>query len=122
MATKKAASKTQSTKAKSGKSKKGTEFEPANDSLLALAANLVEVNEPRPYKRRYPIPDKEFQELKAAAYKKKIAKKGATMSKDKGKKTELAGGAIAEFAPAGGAVTASANGTSNFALLHLAAG
>ena len=77
MATKKAASKTQSIKAKAGKSTKGTEFEPAHESLLALAANLVEVNEPRPYKSRYPIPDSEYQKLKAAAGKTKIAKKGA---------------------------------------------
>ena len=115
MSTKKAASKTQSIKAKSGKSTKGTEFEPAHESLLAMAANLVEVNEPRPYKSRYPIPDKEFQELKEAAYKKKIAKKSATMSKDKGKKSELAGTAIADFAPAGGPVALAPTGATNFA-------
>ncbi len=115
MASKKKASKTQSIKAKSGKPTKGTEFEPAHDSMLALAANLVEVKEPRPYKSRYPIPDKEYEKLKAAAPKTKIAKKGATFAKDKGKKTELAGAAIAEFAPAGGPVANAPTGSTNFA-------
>src|SRR5437762_13923035 len=100
MAKKKATTKkTAVIKGRAGKSAKGKEFEPAQESLMALSATLTEVNEPRPYTSRYPIPDKGFQKLKDAAYKTKFAKKGATLAKDKGKKTELAGAAPAEFAP-----------------------
>ncbi len=101
-------------KGKAGKSGKGKEFEPAQESLMAMAAAVPEVNEPRPYTSRYPIPDKEFEKLKAAAKKTKIAKKGATVAKDKGKKTELAGAAIADFAAAGGPVAAAPTGATNF--------
>ena len=115
MAKKKATTKKTSViKGRAGKSAKGKEFEPAQESLMALSATLTEVNEPRPYTSRYPIPEKGFQKLKDAAYKTKFAKKGATLAKDKGKKTELAGAAPAEFAPAGGPVAAAPMPATNF--------
>ena len=38
---------------------------------------------------RYPIPEKQFLKLKEAARTKKVAKAGATIAKDKGKKKEM---------------------------------
>ena len=80
-------------KAQAGKSAKGKEFDPALESMAALAATVVELNEPRPSTSRYPIPDEKFRTLKEAAAKKVIAKGDATIAKDKGNKVELAGGA-----------------------------
>ena len=81
----------------------------------ALAATMVELNEPRPYTDRYPISEAKFEELKEAAHKKKIDKGDATLAKDKGNKVELAGGAMAAFAPAGGPVAAAPIAATNFA-------
>lgn len=115
MAKKKAASKaTRAIKAKIGKSTKGTEFKPAHESLMAMSATLVEVNEPRPYTSRYPIPDKRFQKLKEAAHKTKIAKKGATIARDKARKAKPPRAAVAEFAPAGGPVADAPTSATNF--------
>jgi hypothetical protein len=103
-------------KGKTGKSGKGKEFDPTHESLEALAASLPEVNEPRPYmESRYPISENRFKKLKDAAPKTKVAKGTATISKDKGKKTELSGAAIAAFAPAGGPVAAAPLPSTNFA-------
>lgn len=113
--TSKKASKASETTAQAGRSTKGKEFDPTLESMAALAATVVELNEPRPYTSRYPIPDEKFRELKQAAAKKMIAKGDATIAKDKGNKMELAGGAMAAFAPAGGPVSAAPTGATNFA-------
>src|SRR5262245_26766826 len=113
--TSKKASTASESKAHAGKSAKGKEFDPTQQSMDALAATIVELNEPRPYTARYPIPDKKFQELKQAASTKKIAKGDATIAQDKGKKAELAGGAMAAFAPAGAPVAAAPTGATHFA-------
>src|SRR6266498_4919416 len=102
-------------KGKAGKGGKGKEFDPAHESFEALSASVVEVNEPRPYTSRYPIPEKQFQKLKEKASKTKLAKKDATISKDKGKKKEMAGSAIPEMAAPGGPVAAAPLPATNFA-------
>src|ERR1700687_2669460 len=99
----------------SGKSEKGKEFDPTHEALDALSATLVELNEPRPYLGRYPIPEAEFQKLEEASHKKKLAKGTATIAKDKGKKTELSVAAIGEFGAAGGPVAAAPLPSTNFA-------
>src|SRR3954471_23543681 len=68
-----------------GKSGRGKEFDPTHEALAVMSATLPEVKEPRPYVSRYPIPDAQFEKLKAAARKAKIAKGAATIAKDKGK-------------------------------------
>ncbi|MGH9931821.1 MAG: hypothetical protein ACREA9_21695 [Pyrinomonadaceae bacterium] len=116
MATKKTSPKnTAEYKGKAGKSGKGQEFDPSHASLEALSASVAEINEPRPYTSRYPISDSQFYKLKAAAYKKKVAKNAATKSKDSGKKRELAGLAIPQMAAAPGLVAAAPLPSSNFA-------
>jgi hypothetical protein len=96
--------------AKAGKAGKGKEFDPSQIELVAV----VELNEPRPSTSRYPIPESEFQKLKQAAPKKKIPKPGATLAKDKGKKSELSGMPIVPFAAAGGPVAAAPVQATNF--------
>lgn len=112
--TSKKASKASASTAQAGKAAKGQEFDPTLQSMDALAAAVVELNEPRPSAERYPIPEKKFEELKEAAYKKKVAKGDATIARDKGTKVELAGGAMAAFAPAGGPVADAPMGATNF--------
>ncbi|HYJ88063.1 MAG TPA: hypothetical protein VEW46_18495 [Pyrinomonadaceae bacterium] len=116
MATKKTSKKRTTTaeqKGKAGRASKGKEFDPTRKSRAMSAT--AEVREPRPYVSRYPIPEKEFQRLKDAADKAKVAKKDATIAKDAGKKRELAGAGISEFAAAGGPVAAAPVSASNFA-------
>lgn len=98
-----------------GKSGKGKEFDPTHESLDALSASLPELQEPRPYTSRYPIPDAQFERLKAAARKAKIPKGAATIAKDRGKKEEVAAAAVTELAPAGGPVAAAPLPSTNFA-------
>ncbi|MFL6275609.1 MAG: hypothetical protein ACJ74G_10515 [Blastocatellia bacterium] len=98
-----------------GKSGRGKEFDPTHEALAVMSATLPEVKEPRPYVSRYPIPDAQFEKLKAAARKAKIAKGVATIAKDKGKKVEVAAAAVAELAPAGGPVAAAPLPSTNFA-------
>ena len=103
-------------KGKAGKSSgKGKEFNPSHAALEALSASVMEVNEPRPYTSRYPIPEARFKKLKAAAGKTKLAKKSATIAKDSGKKRELSATAIPEMAMAGGPVAAAPLPSTNFA-------
>lgn len=120
---KKAPSKKSATgiKGESGKSAKGVEFDPTHASLEAMAATLVELNEPRPYTTsRYPnISNEEFEELKTAAHKTKLAKGDATLAKDSGRKEELSATAlVAEFSPAGGPVSDAPIPSTNFAGIH----
>jgi len=103
-------------KGKAGKSSgKGKEFEPSHASLGALSASVVEVKEPRPYTSRYPISEAQFKKLKEAAHKTKLAKKDATITKDAGKKKELAATAIPDMALAGGPVADAPLPSTNFA-------
>lgn len=103
-------------KSKPGKSSgKAMEFDPSHASLEALSASVAEVNEPRPYTSRYPIPEARFKKLKAAASKTKLAKKAATIAKDSGKKKELSATAIPEMPMAGGPVAAAPLPSTNFA-------
>ena len=116
MAKKKASPKnTADYKGKAGKAGKGKEFEPSHAAMKALSASVVEVNEPRPYTSRYPIPEAKFKKLKEAASKTKLAKKTATIAKDSGKKKELAAKAIPEMDTAGGPVAAAPLPSTNFA-------
>lgn len=77
-------------KGQEGKSTKAKEFDPAHESLDAMAATLQEVNEPRPYANRYPIPDEQFHKLKEKAHNiVRLALGTTTISKDAGKKSEV---------------------------------
>src|SRR5438034_7235837 len=80
-------------KALEGKAPRGKEWDPSSPE--AAAPDAREVNEPRPYTSRYPIPDEKFQALKEAAPKAKLPKKDAEISKDKAKKTEITAAAVA---------------------------
>jgi hypothetical protein len=72
------------TRALPGKSGKSKEIDPSQQSLEALSATLTEVNEPRPYLSRYPIPEQKFNQMKEAALKIKLPKKDAPIAKDAG--------------------------------------
>jgi hypothetical protein len=77
---------------------------------------LEEVNEPRPYTSRYPIPDEEFRALKEAAPRAKLARKTAATAKDSGRKQEIAALAMATAAlEAGLEPVAAPTGSTNFA-------
>jgi hypothetical protein len=77
------------TKPVTGKGAKGTEFNPNDQTTMAMAANLQEIREPRPYLSRYPIPEEDFRRLKEKAAKIKLALGKTTLSKDTGGKTEI---------------------------------
>ena len=59
---------------------------PATMSRARAMAASVELNEARPYKTRYPIPDEKFKALKEGAPKAKLARPTAARVKDSGKK------------------------------------
>ena len=103
------------TKALAGRAQRGREWDPAQPEPMAAA--LPEVNEPRPYISRYPIPNEQFQALKEAAPKAKLAKTTAARSKDSGKKKdEMAARAMAPAAlEAGLEPVAAPSGSTNFA-------
>src|SRR4051794_35126652 len=69
-----------------GRASRGREWDPSQPE--AQAAALPEVNEPRPYLSRYPIPDEEFRALKQAAPKVKLPQATAEKVKDKPTKKE----------------------------------
>jgi hypothetical protein len=103
-------------KGKAGKSSvKAKEFDPSHAALEALSVSVAEVNDPRPYTSRYPIPDARFKKLKEAARKTKLAKKSATIARDSGKKKELAATTMPDMAMAGGPVAAAPLPSTNFA-------
>ena len=79
-----------------GKAAKGKEMDPSAPMPMA-AVGLVELNEPRPGKTRYPISEQEFVKLKEASHKKKLGKSTVTAAKDGGKKTELGPQALGSF-------------------------
>src|SRR5262249_20612515 len=64
-----------------GKAARGREWNPAEPAFAAAAAR-AEVNEPRPYTSRYPIPNARFESLKAAAPKAKLPKVTCERVKD----------------------------------------
>ena len=75
-----------SMKALAGRAQRGREWNPAQPEERAMA--MPEVNEPRPYINRYPIPNEQFQALKEAAPKAKLAKSTAALARDSAKKKE----------------------------------
>lgn len=87
-------------KALSGQAAKAKEFDPSRESTEALAATPKEVNEPRPYTSRYPIPEEQFRALKEKATNVKLALGSTTVAKDSGKKAEAPAAAVLEAAPA----------------------
>jgi hypothetical protein len=78
-------------KPRTGKSGKGTAFDPAQDLTAAPAVDAVaQLNRPRPSPTRYPIDQETFARLEAAARNVKLpAKKASNLVRDKGKKEEL---------------------------------
>jgi hypothetical protein len=122
-AAKKAASKTRadSTKAAArvealrGRAVRGEEWDPAQPE--AMAPSLPELNEPRPYSTRYPIPAEQFQALKDRAPRAKILKVTAEQARDTNEGgEELSARAMAPpiLAP-GAAPVAAPTGAANFA-------
>jgi len=106
-------------KALAGKVRSGRDLDPTA-APDARAPALAEVNEPRPYTSRYPIPDAKFQSLKDTASRAKLVKKTAVIAKDSGGREELAALTAPPNAPSaslGVAVPAPAapTGSTNFA-------
>jgi len=69
-----------------GRAARGREWDVAQPEAQAPA--LPEVNEPRPYTSRYPIPNEVFASLKAEAPKAKLPKSTAERTKDSAKKKD----------------------------------
>jgi hypothetical protein len=87
-------------KALAGKSSAGKTLD-LNEPVLAAMGVMPEVNEPRPLTSRYPIPQEEFDTLKETAKGKETVSKGsASLSKDTGKKKEVAEVAFDAVEPA----------------------
>jgi hypothetical protein len=103
-------------KALTGKAKAGKQWDPTQ-AMEAMAASLVEMNEPRPYISRYPISNEEFRALKEAAPKAKLPQITAAVAKDPGnKKEEVAALAMAPLALEPGLEPVTApTGSTNFA-------
>jgi hypothetical protein len=102
-------------RALAGRAPRGREWDPTQPESQAPA--LPEVNEPRPYISRYPIPNEVFESLKSAARKAKLPKITAARVKDSGrKKAELSAGpaALAALEP-GLEPVAAPSGSTNFA-------
>ncbi|HKA54686.1 MAG TPA: hypothetical protein VKJ47_13590, partial [Candidatus Binatia bacterium] len=102
-------------KALAGRAQRGREWNPAQPEAAAPA--LPEVKEPRPYTSRYPIPNEEFEALKAAAPKSRLARVTVERSRDSGRgKEELAARAISPAVlEAGLEPVAAPSGAANFA-------
>jgi hypothetical protein len=98
-----------------GKAARGREWSPAEPE--AHMASLPELNEPRPYTSRYPIPNERFEALKQAAPKAKLPKTTAERSRDTARKhEELSARAAAPAALAAGLEPLAApSGSINFA-------
>jgi hypothetical protein len=103
-------------RALAGKTSRGREWDPSQEEPQAAAALVTEVREPRPYTSRYPIPDEQFEALKAAASKAKLAKAIAEAVKDSGKKKDELSALMPAAALAPGLPPAAApTGSTNFA-------
>ena len=102
-------------KAFSGRAPKGVELNPSLPE--PHAAGYVELNEPRPYKTRYPISDERFRALKDAASRAKLGRITAEKSRDSPqKKDELSARAAHPPVLAAGLAPAAAPiGSTNFA-------
>jgi hypothetical protein len=98
-----------------GRTARGREWDPTQPE--AQMAALPEINEPRPYTSRYPIPNEEFHALKLAAPKAKLAKFTAERSRDTPRKhEELSARAMAPAALEAGLEPVEApSGSTNFA-------
>jgi len=95
-----------------GRGQPGAPWEPA---AAPLAPDLAEVREERPYTSRYPIPNAEFDALKAAAPKAKLAKKSAVAAKDSSKQKAAAAETMAAALAPGLAPVAAPVSSTNFA-------
>jgi len=105
----------QRVQALAGRAARGREWNPAQP--LARAPALPELNEPRPYTSRYPIPNEQFLALKEGAPKAKLPKITAERSRDTPRKhEELSARAMAVAAPELGLEPVEApSGSTNFA-------
>jgi hypothetical protein len=113
--TRRPASSTFRARAIAGKAAAGSEWNPASPE--SLAPSVPEVNEPRPYKTRYPISNQQFESLKAAAPRAKLAKPTAQRAQDSADaKVELGGGSpVAAALGPGLPPVAAPSGSVNFA-------
>lgn len=101
---------------KAGKAAAGHPMTPGDGPRAAPVEALPELNEPRPYKTRYPIPEAEFGKLKEHATKLKLLKGTATHAADPGRKDELAGAPTApQVMEAAVEPAAAPSGSANFA-------
>src|SRR5688572_30345882 len=82
-----------------GRAGRGREWDPAQPDALAPA--VPEVKEPRPYTSRYPIPNEEFESLKAAAPKARLPKPTAEAFRDSPRKKEEISARAMAAAPLG---------------------
>jgi hypothetical protein len=100
-----------------GKGQRAQEWDPTQPQVQAAAAAIQEINEPRPYTSRYPIPEAQFRALKERAARARLPRVTAQRARDtRGRKAEL--GALAA-APAalepGMEPVAAPTGSANFA-------
>jgi len=100
-------------RALAGRAARGEDWNPAQP---AAAAEYPEINEPRPYATRYPIPEETFRALKDAAPKAKLPKSTAERARDSLKpKEEVSARATAAALAPGLEPVAAPSGSSNFA-------
>ena len=104
------------TKARAGQGPAGETWDPMQE-LTASVAAAYEPMEPRPVTTsRYPIPNEEFESLKAGAPQARLSAKTAVIAKDVKSKPELAAAATASLALAPGlAPVAAPSGSAHFA-------
>ena len=101
-------------RALAGRAPRGEDWNPAQPA--AAAAEYPEINEPRPYATRYPIPEETFRALKEAAPKAKLPKSTAERARDSLKpKEEVSARAMAAPLAPGLEPVAAPSGSSNFA-------
>ena len=103
-------------KALTGKGVAGEAWDPLQPQAEAALA-IQEINEPRPYTSRYPIPEEQFRALKERAHRARLGRVTATPARDSGgSRAELSALAIAPAAPEPGAEPVNApTGSANFA-------
>jgi hypothetical protein len=75
---------------RAGRAAAGRSMSPSESSRAAAVEALIELNEPRPYRTRYPIPEAEFVRVKQRARTAKVARRTVPHAADSGRKTELA--------------------------------
>jgi hypothetical protein len=102
-------------RAMTGRGARGAEWDPTQPQ--AQAAAMYEVNEPRPYASRYPIPEEHFRALKERAARARLGRVTAERARDSSRrKVELSALAAAPAALAPGLEPVAApTGSTNFA-------